>query len=177
MIKIAFAGKKESGKTTLAEYCADVHELEAFSFADDLKMNLVELGIKPDRVFGSSNRDANARKLMQAYGQAMRDQDEDYWLDLVMKNMRLWESSGASTEGFVIDDLRYMNEAEALRADGFVLIKVVRGNYKHAPDDHSSEQGLPDQLFDNIIVADDGDLDSLFSQIDTIIEHLEVNNG
>jgi len=175
VIKLAFGGKKGSGKTTLSEYCADIHFLEPLSFADALKMNLIEIGLEPDRLF--VKRDHNSRALMQAYGEAMRDQDKDYWLDLVISNIRDWEHLTPAIDGIVIDDMRYMNEAVALKADGFVLIKIVRDGYEHEEDFHPSEAGLPDSYYDHILVAKDKDLTALYTMIDEIIEELEAKDN
>jgi hypothetical protein len=175
MIKLAFGGKKHSGKTTLAEYCTEVHSLEPISFADVLKMNLIEIGVDPDRVF--EVRDANSRALMQAYGETMRDQDKDYWLDIVLKNIREWVQYPHNIEGIVIDDMRYENEATALKADGFTLIKIVREGYNHEEDFHPSEAGLPDEVYDHILVAKNKDLNALYVMIDEIIEELEVKTN
>lgn len=175
MIKLAFGGKKHSGKTTLADYCADVHMLEPISFADALKMNLIEIGIDAERVF--EKRDPNSRALMQAYGEAMRDQDKDYWLDIALTNIREWQMPPHNIEGIVIDDMRYANEAEALKREGFVLIKIIREGYEHEDDFHPSEAGLPDDVYDHILVAKNKDLTALYTMIDEIIEELEGNNG
>ena len=168
MIKLAFGGKKHSGKTTLAEYCADIHDLEPLSFADELKMNLVEIGVEPDRLFGK--RDANSRALMQAYGEVMRDQDPDYWLKIGVKKVKEFEQALPQGEGFTFDDMRYANEAEALSKMGFTLIKVVREGYAHEEDNHPSEAGLPDEVYVHILVVKNKDLDSLYRMIDEIIE-------
>jgi hypothetical protein len=175
MIKLAFAGKKQSGKTTLAEYCADIHDLEPFSFADELKMNLVEIGIEPSRVF--DKRDPTSRALMQHYGQAMRDQNEDYWLDIMLGKLANLERVQPTCEGVTIDDLRYKNEAQALVKAGFTLVKIVREGYNHEVDEHPSEAGLPDAIFDHILVAKDKDTEALFRMIDEIIEEMENANG
>lgn len=169
MIKLAFAGKKGSGKTLLADYCADVHMLEPLSFADPLKMDLVELGINPDRLF--TTRDHNSRALMQAYGEAMRDQDKDYWLNRLLDVMHDYETVDA--DGVTIDDLRYPNEATALKAKGFKLIQIIRDGYEYEPDDHPSENSLNDYTFDYVLVAKNGDKEALYRMIDEIIEELE----
>jgi len=169
MIKLAFAGKKGSGKTLLADYCADVHLLEPLSFADPLKMDLVELGISPDRLF--TTRDHNSRALMQAYGEAMRDQDKDYWLNRLLDVMHDYED--IAIDGVTIDDMRYPNEADALRAKGFTLIKIIRDGFNHEQDDHPSENSLTDYEFDHVLVAKNGDKEALYRMIDEIIEELE----
>lgn len=175
MIKLAFAGKKHSGKTTLAEYCADIHELEPFSFADELKMNLAEIGVEPSRLF--DKRDPTSRVLMQAYGQAMRDQNEDYWLDIALGKLARLEQTQPTCAGVTFDDLRYKNEAQALVKAGFTLVKIVREGYEHEADEHPSEAGLPDAIFDHILVAKDKDTEALYRMIDEIIEEMENANG
>lgn len=65
----------------------------------------------------------------------------------------------------IISDLRFENEAYGLRKAGATLIKVKRpvSSLTGASANHDSEWGLPDVLFDEIIL-NDSDLSSFFAK-------------
>jgi len=64
-----------------------------------------------------------------------------------------------------ISDLRFENEARGLRRAGALLVKVKRpiSSLSGASANHDSEWGLPDELFDEIIL-NDSVLDSFFEK-------------
>lgn len=70
----------------------------------------------------------------------------------------------------VVDDVRFENEAKAIRDLGGKLIKIKRSDQSSVvvADDHVSEQELDDSLFDHII-NNDGTLEELEDKIDNLI--------
>lgn len=112
---VAIAGNAGSGKTTAAEYLVARWGYRRVSLADPLKKIAEELfDVSPQTK-------AEARKIYQALGQSMRDIDSYCWIRALGKYMRALREEGF--EGpFVIDDARYVNEAQAASQAGFVLI-------------------------------------------------------
>ena len=163
-MKIAISGKMYSGKTTLAEYLTRVYGMDRVSFALALKERMVEAGISRDAVF--KDKPPIVRELLQIYGQAVRAQDENFWVDTALDTI---EAGGM--EDVVIDDLRFQNEASRLKEDGFYLVRVERTTAGvHAGSHDISELDLDEwDDWDLTITADDGDLMSLFEQIDNFI--------
>ena len=90
----------------------------------------------------------------------MREIDPDVWAKRVISEVGEWDFC-------LVDDLRYPNEAEYLKKNGFTLVKLrispelqekrLRETYpdtwkKHLEfQNHFTEQGLADNLFDYII--------------------------
>ena len=123
MLKLAIHGKMKAGKTTGALYLAQVYGAEVIAIADLLKANLIRAGICPERL---KRKDDIHRELMQVYGQCIRAKDPDFWINAALTDCD--EAEAAGCEFVVIDDLRFWNEAEHLRADGWKLIKLHRIN-------------------------------------------------
>ena len=115
--RIALSGKAGSGKTTLAKRLVEDFGFARLSFAGALKEELTSLlGL------GLPEFEADKRKwrpLLQVWGSARRDVSEGYWVRKLL--VRLPVNRGSPV---VIDDLRYENEAQALKREGFYLVRL-----------------------------------------------------
>lgn len=166
MLKIAISGKMYSGKSTAARYIEEQYGARVISFARELKERLASIGVHRETLY--STKPEKVRKLMQLYGQVMRDQDPNIWVKLAL--LDIIENPA---EIVVIDDLRFTNEARMLREAGFKLIRVVRDDPQYnmdfdAPD--LSEIDLDQWLdWDMIIHAQSGDLHALLAPLDSFI--------
>lgn len=79
------------------------------------------------------------------------------------------EDNGAA--GVVVDDCRYLNEAEWLRKHGFIIVKVV-GRKLTLPDalaSHQSEQE-GDQIVPDLTVSSTGPLQKRLEELDAAIK-------
>ena len=61
------------------------------------------------------------RKLLQEIGTNMRQIDPDVWANYIIKKCNYYEY-------VVIDDLRYKNEYDILKKNGFKIIKLIISN-------------------------------------------------
>lgn len=130
--KIGLIGKQGSGKTTIAkEIVRQLHEERQHSkmvdlasiqihhsFSEPLKRVLYKIGIKDPK-------SPIARRVQQYLGtEIMRDYDPEWWIKL------LDERTAWSREviGCVIDDIRFQNEAEWCRKEGFLLVYLLAGD-------------------------------------------------
>jgi hypothetical protein len=75
---------------------------------------------------------------LQALGNGARGVDKSIWLRWLSYDLVAADEQGASV---VVDDIRYLNEAEFLRGSGFVLIRLIGRQYKldKAAAEHVSE--------------------------------------
>lgn len=115
--KIAFFGPAASGKTWCADYIEAAYGYRKVGFAGKLK----EIAFDLFDVHGKNGAD---RKILQDLGAGMREIKPDVWIDYVLKITNSI-SKEKSWRNLVLDDLRYVNEADALRANGWALVKVV----------------------------------------------------
>lgn len=168
MIKIALSGKMQSGKTTVAEYLDRTYGAALVSIAAQLKINLLAADVNEDDLL--YHKPPLVRELMQIYGQVMRDQDEDYWIKKALADAESW---GDTFDLVVIDDLRFRNEAEKLRDDGWTLVRIERIGAQDVGTcgGDISEIDLDDwDDWDAVIKAGSGDLHALCSGVDAVVQ-------
>jgi hypothetical protein len=152
-----------SGKDTVAlRLCAE-HAYTRIAFADPLKTMALALDpiMESDR-FGGTYRLSDilaeetegdpweyakdnypeVRRTLQRLGQSQRALDPDYWIRLLLPKV---DNADKWSLPVVVTDVRYRNEAEALKARGFRMIRVVRPDSVTTDtpaDRHESEVGL-----------------------------------
>jgi len=92
------------------------------------------------------------REVLQYVGtEYIRSTQEDYWLH------RAFADIGSASK-VLITDLRFLNEADALRSRGGKVVRILRIDKPGAVDDHASEACLEQIKPDLIIGARTGDL-------------------
>lgn len=165
-ILLGLIGRARSGKDTFARGLASRGYVRV-AFADPLREMVAEidpilgdftgslsgLGLAPVRL-GEALRAAGgweglkdtpwaaeSRRLLQYTGQAVRRVDPNFWLDAGLAKAYGAFEGGAS--GVVITDVRYRNEADAIREAGGHLIRIVRPGLD-STDTHASEIELDD---------------------------------
>ena len=108
-MKIGLLGKMASGKTTTAKIFKQYYpQLEYMSFADPIRQ------IARD-VFNMFDKD---RELFQSIGSKMREIDSDVWVNYTVRKSRQYLD-------IIIDDVRYLNEIQALKREGFTIIYLA----------------------------------------------------
>lgn len=168
---IAFAGRKQSGKTTCSEFVARyVDGAKIYNFADPLKKDICMniLGLSYDQCYGNDNKKnkitdlvwegkkLSAREVMQFVGtNVFRKMKNDVWSSATINKIQNEKPMLA-----IIADCRFPNEVDAVKNAGGIVIKLTRNPYNS---DHESEIALdPDQYdqfnFDLIIENHDIDI-------------------
>ncbi len=114
-MKIAISGKAGSGKTTLAEIFVKKYGFTRTGFANAVKqVGMEEHGLSWDEAFG----DKKNREVLQAIGHGRRVQyGEDYWVNKFFEQIK-------DMDNIVVDDVRYMNEYEILKKNGFITVRI-----------------------------------------------------
>lgn len=143
---IAFTGLAGSGKSYAAKWFklrTGYHYTE-FSFSSTIKRIACEIG-------WDGNKDKNGRRLLQEIGTAGRRYSKDTWLRFMPKDKPL-----------IIDDLRYTNEADAIRQFDSSIIRVIRPGL--VPAKHSSERGQS-RIKVDFSIPNDGRIEELLEYI------------
>lgn len=91
------------------------------------------------------------RRIMQYVGDACRALDPDIFVKPVMRQVDQL-SDDLATPGVVISDVRFPNEARAVREAGGHVIEIVKPGV--VSDGHVSEQRLPQELISATVVND-----------------------
>lgn len=166
---LGISGKKESGKSTVAEIIksiyADVYwrskPTYIIAFADSLKIEVAD-------ACKVTIEDINQEKkifriILQWWGTDFRRNlyGDDYWLLKFANTIKSLPTNSL----VIVPDVRFHNEYEMLRKAKAKLWRVVRHNLSGAPNDtHKSETELDDFKFDEIIY-NNGTLEELKTHI------------
>lgn len=170
MIVIGLTGNIGSGKTTIAEYLVKTYGFTKLAFADELKRMLVRAGIlTPDEV---KEKTPYARKMLQLIGtELIRKQiDEDFWIKKLDEKIKYLIEEGR--QRFVIDDVRFPNEAEYIHSLGGKIIRIKKETHLHDQDwalNHESEKYV-DSIPADFEVINDGTLEELYEKVAGILK-------
>lgn len=167
-IIIGISGKKRSGKDTAASFLVEKHGFTRVAFAD--KLRAVALGTDPyvlrpaygyggefperltsvvERLGWEKAKELpDVRRLLQRIGtEGVRENlGFSTWIEAAFADVK----PGGR---YVFTDARFPNEAEAVRAHGGRVWQIVRPG-GDTSDGHASEQDLPPELVDRVIVND-----------------------
>lgn len=159
---VAFAGRKQSGKTTCSECVAKYFNgaiepfngAKIYNFADPLKKDICMniLGLTYEQCYGE-DMDKNtltdiewegnkltAREVMQFVGTDLfRKMKNDVWAGATISKIKQEQPKLA-----IIADCRFPNEVQAVKNAGGLVIKLNRNPYNS---DHSSERALDESNY------------------------------
>lgn len=153
---IAFCGPKQSGKSTVATVHLLLKGWTHLPFAGPLKSMLEAVGVPHECLWGSRKEEPldlllgqTARHAMKELGEAWGRQriHQDIWVHLWKMRLQRMEEHAP----FVVDDLRYPNEFEAVKSFGGVVIRVKREGYEYSTEHASEMHELPaDYVVENV---------------------------
>ena len=186
---IAITGRMAAGKSTISQELIDQHRYVFASFARNLKTlaskvygygQPIQKGATypvTDQYTGR-REERTGREILQRLGQSVKELDRDFWIRWMLADL-------AGQDGpFVLDDLRFDYEADALRREGWFIVKVeapehVRAAryfslYGRLPSEaelaHPSETGV-DSVRADLHVSGEGDV------VDNVLDILDVASG
>jgi len=107
VIRVAFCGSMGSGKTYASNLLREKIDARVLSIAKPIKEIVSDMG-KSDR----------ASHIM--VGSLGRELDKNVWVKRLLSRIDAYETSGVNE--LVVDDVRYENEALALKDRGFILV-------------------------------------------------------
>lgn len=180
MRSIALMGRARSGKDTVARYLTEHHGYKRVAFADPLKETALKANpwiTDPDTgdrfrlaflvaAFGWEHVKDNypeARRFLQDLGTAVRDvMGRDTWLNRGLVTAGTHQLAG---DPVVFTDVRYLNEATALRHAGYLMVRIERPGATSAAGSHASETELDDYPAD-VVLINDGSVSDLLKQIE-----------
>lgn len=177
MILLALTGSATSGKGLVARRLVQTHGFTATRFAEPIKRMLsVGLGLSEEQLDGDQKHapipefgGLTPRHLMQTLGTewGRRMVHSDVWISAWRKN------AGSLPELVVVDDLRFPNEAMAIREMGGVIWRVVRPGVPVL--DHASERAIREISVDGTI-QNTSTISALFQTVDAAVAGL-LNGG
>lgn len=186
MTLIGLMGQKRSGKDTVAIHLVGRHGFARVAFADRLKKAALDLDpfvgmvpmrgnlspIEPTRLkdvvdywgWEQAKEIPEVRRTLQRLGVAMRHVQVDVWVNATMID------AARAGDDVVVTDVRFPNEATAIRKFGGYLVRVDRPGL---PDDdgHVSEHAWR-SITPDYVVNNDGDLEHLAEEVRGLMAHV-----
>ena len=144
---IGLTGKKGCGKSTVGRIIAEEWGYGIKSFATPIKLMLSAMGLSDDELYNPEKKEEiipefgkSPRELMQLLGTEFGRTlvSQNIWVASLEKHLEQGQS-------YVIDDVRFPNEAAMIRANGGIVVRVVRG-LDDEPAEHISEAGIDTEL-------------------------------
>lgn len=171
---IGFAFAQQSGKTTAAKYLASHYPLcKVDNFAKSLKDGIGKtvFGLTDDQLNDPVLKetidpfwDMTPRKIMQLAGtECMRNTfSNDIWVRTLEKRI----TKAAEHFMFAVDDVRYPNEARAIKDWGGIVVRINRDT--GIKSSHVSETSLLDYKDFDYTIDNNGSFEDLYIQLDKI---------
>lgn len=179
---IGLAGRKRSGKSTIAEYLQETMHTEVFAFADPIRWAcdvMFEPIIAP-KFWDELEREEDIpaigmsrRQIEQTLGTEWGREliHPDLWKIILQHRMQKVLKDCPRAELIVIEDIRFENEAAFVRAVGGTVIHVVQPQWKRQADPHESEKGINWKCAEgDKILLNDGSIEELLSKIDAMLD-------
>lgn len=175
---LGLSGWARNGKDTVADHLISKYGYERISFAAPMKEALYRLNPKitidnvvstPIRigvdVYGWDDLKTHGpevRELLQRFGTEVGRElwGEDFWVNAAIDTIE----DGSRV---VVSDVRYPNEADAIKKLGGEVWRIVRPGFG-AANGHASEHALNDYKFDHILDNNSG-VELLYDSVDSKI--------
>lgn len=194
---IALAGKRGSGKgrvIDILQYQCGYHhaDVQVVNFADALKTVCATLEhpaapdevlphyyeqkgkAEPSGVFGLTRG-----ALLQEVGEALRRWQPEVWKEVAMTHIFALQHGMKGGEIVVVGDVRYRNEAEAIKRAGGVVIRLEgdplgqRGDGTR-DDNHESEVALDNYNGFDVVIYNGGTPEQLAAGVRQVLSQLQL---
>lgn len=175
-ILVGITGSARSGKGETAKYLQKYHAFHEDSFAGPIRYFFIDLlklkgmeeldAIKtteePLDILGGKTLRYAMQTMGTEWGRGMLS--DSLWIDTCLHR-------SSNYDRVVISDVRFDNEAEAVKKAGGYIIKTTRPGVEIQGSSHASEAGISEELVD-FFIDNDACLDSLYRQIENIMKCL-----
>lgn len=167
---IGLVGYRRSGKSLAAERLHLAHGYVRLPFAKPLKDMLRAVGLTDAHLDGSLKEKPCPLLLGRTPRYAMQRLGTEFGREMIHPDiwLHLWREAVRREKGkpVVAEDVRFPNEADAVRALGGVLWWVKRDGC--GPTDHVSETGI-DTIPCDAAIGNDGTPDDLRAKVDSLL--------
>jgi dephospho-CoA kinase len=170
---IGLTGHKTSGKDTVAEmlkpHFPSMHFVRV-GFADALKEELARMTGGNVGTINKHKHEPLCRKVLQFIGQEAKALTSN---DLIWVNkVKEYYHKCKNNSFVIIPDVRYLFEADWIKSEGGLVIRVFRPQADNSTDTHSSETELVKMAFD-FSINNDGSLADLKRNTQWLAGHIK----
>lgn len=166
---IGLSGYAQSGKDSTAELLCLNYKYKRQAFADPMRQALMIINPKLDSItrlseyvddygWEMAKKNPEVRRLLQVLGTdfGRKMLGADVWVKMLMDKLNY-------EDRVVISDVRFPNEAEAIKKLGGSVWRINRHNHS-AVNGHPSEHAMDNYMF-NHVIYNDGTLDDLSDEV------------
>lgn len=185
---LGISGRIESGKTTVSNYLVEKYKFKKMAFADPIKEAAKAIfnwtddhvngplklmvdpfwGISPREVFQNLGTEWGRDALKEKFPLFARKTGSDIWVrNFVLRyNDYIKECNYGHV---VLEDIRFLNEADAFRSLGGFILKLNRSSVEKL--DHPSESTV-DLVESDVVIINDFSLEDLYKAVDSTVKIL-----
>lgn len=160
---IGFCHRARVGKDTAGSYLVANYGFKRISFADFLKKEIDQVLSVFGQRYQEKNKD-QLRPMLIAWGQYRREQNHDHWLSQVEKAV-----NSEPDIKFVVTDVRYPNEADWIKSQKGLVIRIKRDTGLNIPSEAIMDKYRVDFTIDN-----NKTIEELYRSIDRIAERAGI---
>ena len=174
---IGLCGDIGSGKDTVAKILVNYHSFERLALADPIANGMVAMfGITLEEYHNRTLKELPHPKLM---GKSIRDVARligtEFGRDMIHEDIWTFVLNGKYTDKlcsghdkFVISDVRFENEEKWIRANGGIIVKVIRENndYSHNMSSHRSDIYKPTHDY---AIFNSGNIQDLINEVSSYL--------
>ncbi|WP_018555291.1 MULTISPECIES: hypothetical protein [unclassified Streptomyces] len=184
MGNIGILGRARVGKDTAGQWLVDNRGYRRIGFADPLKEAALKINprvsgcghyladvVREDGWEYAKDEFPDARRILQELGASIRAIDEDFWLRAALARVQKANEAGVPA---VITDVRYPNEAAALKRAGFHLLHIDRPGVAQL--NHESEGALTASDADYAL-TNDGTRELFLAKLQIAVAHIYADES
>lgn len=157
MILVGLTGRAGAGKNLVASLLPG---FESIGLADPLYAGLATmLGVDEDCLRDRRTKELPLPLLGRSPRELLQTLGTDWGRDLVVPDLwvrlcrqRIDRLVAGGHDRIAVTDVRFSNEARMIRAAGGEVWHVVRPGAETTPHSHRSENGIPSELIDRVVV-------------------------
>jgi hypothetical protein len=181
---LGIVGKAGAGKDSIADHLIKEYGFEKRSFAGPLKDMMQEFfDMTPDQLHTAQKEDIDMRYgmtprwILQYLGtEVFRGMYPNIWRDLLVRKYEMAKVLDNNIR-VAVSDVRFLNEAEAIKEAGGHVWRVVCINNPKVTTlggdhQHASEMEQDQIVVDHTFEAEFGDLPGLYAQVDEKMKEL-----
>lgn len=185
---IGLTGAAGAGKDTVADHLFKGHGCLKLALADPLYAMISAMtGLPVEKMADRKVKESDIawigtspRRLLQTLGTewGRGTLGDDIWIKNLFRRIDAYSAAMGrcgDKASFVVTDVRFANEAQAIRQRGGHIVEIVRpmplAGVPEEARQHSSEAGIPDELVD-VTIVNDTDIAGLLGRVDKAIEWL-----